>query len=115
MKPVMNHKIIEVCGLDREILKDFNSIIPSIQKLILKTDLKVLKIESHNFSPQGVTALFILSSSHLAVHTWPEYGYLHIDFLTCSPTLENLELKRAVMEIWGLPQENIEVREVKYG
>jgi len=36
------------------------------------------------FSPKGITLVYILSESHLVIHTWPELGTAHIDLVTCS-------------------------------
>lgn len=46
-------------------------------------ELKVVKTISHVFDPLGVTLVFILSQSHLAIHTWPEAGILHLDLVSC--------------------------------
>jgi S-adenosylmethionine decarboxylase len=43
----------------------------------------LLSLTSHNFTPQGVTALALLSESHLSIHTWPELGYAAVDAFTC--------------------------------
>ena len=37
----------------------------------------------HEFEPQGVTGVIVLSESHLSIHTWPETGYAAVDFYTC--------------------------------
>jgi S-adenosylmethionine decarboxylase len=37
----------------------------------------------HHFSPHGVSGAVIIAESHLAVHTWPEYGYAAVDLFTC--------------------------------
>ena len=37
----------------------------------------------HEFSPQGVTGILLLTESHLSIHTWPEKAYAAIDFYTC--------------------------------
>lgn len=42
-----------------------------------------LKISIYKFSPQGITGLVLLAESHIAVHTWPEIGYVAIDIFTC--------------------------------
>ena len=39
---------------------------------------------SEKFDPQGVTALLLLTTSHIAIHTWPEEGAALLDILTCS-------------------------------
>lgn len=38
---------------------------------------------SHSFHPQGVTALGLIAESHVAIHTWPEFGYAAVDVFTC--------------------------------
>lgn len=39
-------------------------------------------IEKH-FKPQGYTALFLLSESHLAIHTFPEEKQTYIELSSC--------------------------------
>lgn len=54
------------------------------QSIIGDLDLNVVKKFSHIFFPQGITLIYILSESHLIIHTWPESGFIHIDMVTCS-------------------------------
>ena len=37
----------------------------------------------HVFSPHGVSGVVVVEESHLAVHTWPEYGYAAVDYFSC--------------------------------
>jgi S-adenosylmethionine decarboxylase len=37
----------------------------------------------HHFNPHGVSGAVIIAESHLAIHTWPEYGYAAVDVFTC--------------------------------
>jgi len=37
----------------------------------------------HQFAPHGVSGIAMIAESHLAIHTWPEYGYMAADFFTC--------------------------------
>lgn len=39
-------------------------------------------IEKH-FNPQGYTALFLLSESHFAIHTFPEKSKTYIELSSC--------------------------------
>lgn len=42
-------------------------------------------VEKH-FDPQGYTALFLLSESHFAIHTFPEAGQTYIELSSCIKT-----------------------------
>ncbi len=42
-------------------------------------------IEKH-FEPQGYTALFLLSESHFAIHTFPEENQTYIELSSCIKT-----------------------------
>lgn len=42
-----------------------------------------LESVSHNFMNGGITALLIISESHISVHTWPERNLVLIDIFTC--------------------------------
>lgn len=46
----------------------------------------LLKLVSHKFQPQGVTAIALLAESHISIHSYPEYGYAAIDCFTCGET-----------------------------
>ena len=114
-KPYIEHKVIELFGLDSEFLKKSKLMLPKIRAFVDKTKLKVLKENYHDFTPYGTTIVLVLSSSHLAVHTWPEHNYLHIDLVTCAKINSDDELRIAIEEIFGIKGQNIKIREIKYG
>lgn len=37
----------------------------------------------HRFEPIGVSAIAVITTSHISVHTWPEYGYAAVDIFSC--------------------------------
>lgn len=37
----------------------------------------------HVFAGGGVTGFLLLSESHIALHTYPEFGYLALDIFSC--------------------------------
>ena len=37
----------------------------------------------HRFKGGGLTGYLLLSESHIAFHTYPEYGYLALDIFSC--------------------------------
>jgi len=45
----------------------------------------------HQFEPQGVTGTVLLAESHLAIHTWPEFGFVTVDVYVCNLATDNSE------------------------
>lgn len=43
----------------------------------------------HQFQPQGVTGTVLLAESHLAIHTWPESGFVTLDVYVCNYLEDN--------------------------
>ena len=48
-----------------------------------KAEATVINSTFHHFSPYGVSGVVVIQESHLAIHTWPEYGYAAVDVFTC--------------------------------
>ena len=48
----------------------------------------ILNVSEHQFNPNGVTVLVLLAESHLAIHTWPEYGEAAVDVFTCGESTD---------------------------
>ena len=46
-------------------------------------DLTLIDVFVHRFSPHGISAVAVVAESHLAIHTWPEHGYLAADVFSC--------------------------------
>merc|ERR1711920_548769 len=53
-------------------------------------DLTPIGNVSHQFSPQGVTALLLVSESHLSAHTWPELEYAVLDVCSCKELTDSV-------------------------
>lgn len=80
-------------------------------KVVEGLQLAVLREADHDFPGGGLTRVLILSQSHLICHTWPEYGFIHIDLMTCSPGLK-FDLLRPILEKFS-PKELL-IQELKY-
>ncbi len=50
---------------------------------LISSDLTILDIYNHNYAPFGYSIIAILETSHTALHTWPEHGYISIDIFIC--------------------------------
>ena len=69
-------------------IKPFDNFLEFVEELadnmISDLDLKVVKKMSHIFSPAGITLAYILSQSHLILHTYPENSVIHVDLVMCA-------------------------------
>ena len=111
-RPLVKHYIIEVFGLDRKDLLHTKSIKRKVDKLIKAFDLKILGKLVYDFKPFGATYLFVLSDSHLAIHTWPENNYLHIDLFVCSTADLKQDVKKVIESVFET--KNYKIRQIPY-
>ena len=51
--------------------------------------LTVVGDSFHQFEPQGVTGTVLLAESHIAIHTWPEAGFVTVDVYVCNLQTDN--------------------------
>ena len=81
--------------------------------LVREMELTVVKKLSHSFQPSGETIAYILSQSHLVIHSWPKDGFLHLDLVVCVER-SLADFKKALNKgVSGLKVASIKVQEVK--
>ena len=79
------HIVSDLYGCDPQKLMRTEEIEKMIETTIRESGLNKIKSYFHQFKPYGVTGFVLLSESHLAVHTWPEHGYVSLDVYSCGP------------------------------
>ena len=82
MDPLGRHLLAELweCGAA---INDAPSVERAMREAVARSGATLLHLQVHAFQPQGITALAMLSESHLSLHTWPERGYAAADLFTC--------------------------------
>ncbi|TAE61406.1 MAG: adenosylmethionine decarboxylase [Bacteroidetes bacterium] len=104
--------VIEMRGCAYDRLNDREALLQLLHKAAKAADVHVLGEMSHQFDPQGVTAILLLSESHLSIHTWPEKGYASADFFTCGSNSKPWLALAIFKEV--LQPRQTEVRELKH-
>jgi S-adenosylmethionine decarboxylase len=66
-----------------DLLNDKNRIKQLLTSICEKQSFKILGELDHIFTPQGCSIIFLLSESHISVHTFPERNHLSFDIYTC--------------------------------
>jgi S-adenosylmethionine decarboxylase len=59
------------------------------RRVVEDAGLTIVGDRFHQFEPQGVTGTVLLAESHLAIHTWPESGFVTLDVYVCNYTTDN--------------------------
>ncbi len=77
------HCILELYDCPPGLLNDETFVTNALREAVDHGMATLLHEVSHRFTPQGVTALGLIAESHVAIHTWPEYGYAAVDVFTC--------------------------------
>ena len=84
MDTYSRHCILELWECDVQFLNDRQHIEKAMVEAALEAGAEVREVAFHNFAPQGVSGVVIISESHLAIHTFPEHRYASIDVFTLS-------------------------------
>ena len=83
MSALGNHILVEFMGCDPNIMNDVSTIERDMVGAAQKAGATVINSTFHHFNPFGVSGVVVIQESHLAIHTWPEYGYAAVDLFTC--------------------------------
>lgn len=107
------HFLIEFFGCVTEQLDDIAFWKRILTKAIEESDISILSEHFYQFTPHGITGYMLLSASHIAIHTWPEYGYAACDVFSCGG---EDEIKGIVKHIKSeLRHEKIKTKRLKRG
>jgi len=79
IKNIKNHKLLNAPNL----------IIDLLDNICQSYNYKILQKSQHIFEPQGFTTLYLLSESHISIHTFPENNYAAVDIYTCRQYQDN--------------------------
>lgn len=119
---------VDFFDCDKVLLNDQDAIEKLMISAAKASKATVVKSLFHKFNPYGVSGVVVISESHLAIHTWPEYGFASVDVFTCGPVVdprvcqrhlakalkssrsEYHEFKRGILRLEGLSHKPIAVQ-----
>ena len=82
-EPLGTHCLLDLFGCDRSRLDDPEWLAHLLAQGAAMAGANVLSAHHHRFEPHGVSAICVLSESHISIHTWPEHGTASADVYTC--------------------------------
>lgn len=95
------HLMIEANGCNFEKLTDIKLLTDLLDKLPIKMDMtKVMPPYVFEYKGEvpddwGLSGIVIIAESHLAIHTFPDKGFITVDIFSC----KDFDVKMAVNEI----------------
>lgn len=89
---VGRHLIAECWGCNERIFSE-TAIQKALEEAVRETGATLLRLFIHTFEPHGVSAVAVISESHIFIHTWPEKRYLALDAFTCGNTVPEKALE----------------------
>lgn len=81
--PIVRQWVVEGIGIHGSLLDSEVGLGKAADLFCEKLEVTVLERLAHRFEPQGWTVVYMLAESHIAIHSWPERRYIHIDIVTC--------------------------------
>ena len=113
MRALGHHLLTEFYGCDHDILNDVGQIKDLMDQAAVLSGASIVESIFHRYSPHGVSGVVVIEESHLAIHTWPEYGYAAVDLFTCGDTVDPWKAHEFLKE--SLAPQSTSTQEVKRG
>ena len=77
------HCIADLWECDKKTLNNKKEIKKILKQAAIFSGATPLKYQDFKFTPNGLTGVWILSESHVSIHTYPDKNYAHVDIFTC--------------------------------
>jgi S-adenosylmethionine decarboxylase len=104
------HIMLDFDNVDFDLLEDTIYIKKLMNDIAIEEKFVVLHKVYHKFDPQGFTLLFLLSTSHFSIHTYPEYNKCSIDLYSCDM---NVDYNNVINKLKsGLKSDNFKLHQV---
>lgn len=96
VKNLGTHLLMDFYGCDREIIDSTEDVRRHLMRAARNANATIVQDVFHTFSPQGVSGVVVIAESHIAIHTWPEFGCASVDVFSCSDKIHP-EIVRAYL------------------
>jgi S-adenosylmethionine decarboxylase len=85
------HMICDFKCIKNEILlNNMEQLNLMLKKICNDNDFQILNEIQYKFEPIGCSIIFLLSESHLSIHTFPEKNHMSFDIYTCRQYKDNI-------------------------
>lgn len=90
----------KLMGCPVEVLRDEKFLNKVVESMVSELEMNVVKKMSHYYGP-GVSVVFLVSESHVSIHTYPEFNLANVEIESCkesSDVLKGLEVAISMLK-----------------
>jgi len=113
------HLICDIKNIKNlSLLNDIDGLKNMFDYICEKYDYHILHKVQHQFEPHGVTIIYMLSESHMSIHTFPEKEYAALDIYTCREYKDNsvyLDIQEYLKKMFESSDDSFTIVEREYG
>lgn len=113
MHALGRHVLLELYDCDAEVLKDLEKVREEMVEAARRAQATIVTVTFHEFNPFGISGVVVISTSHLSIHTWPEYRYAAVDIFSCGEVVQPQAAIDHLTQVFGA--ERISVVEFQRG
>jgi len=112
-KVLGRHIYGELYGCDPDILSDEEKLVEVVREAAVVGGFTLLDVKYWKINP-GVSVVGIVLESHIAIHTWPEYGFATVDVYTCGVKGDPFAAYKHIVERLGAEKYSMKVVDRSY-
>lgn len=113
MKALGRQILVEYYDCDARVINDVSEVEDILLTGTKNAKASIISHNFHKFSPHGVSGTVVIAESHVAIHTWPEYGYAAVDIFTCGETIDPWVIQEYIKD--AFKSKNVSSIEMKRG
>lgn len=105
------HIVVDLFGVNPKLISEVEVTKKILDEAIERSKLISIKSFFHQFSPHGVSCIYLLATSHVSLHSWPEIGYAALDIFVCDKDEKAFKFLEVIKE--KFKPEKIETQIIK--
>jgi S-adenosylmethionine decarboxylase proenzyme len=82
---------LENCRIDKNLFSDESFVKKVFDEIVKKLNMTFIDKLSFKFNPHGLSMLYLIAESHIAIHTWPEHKLIDLEIVTCKEDANAIE------------------------
>jgi len=115
MNVIGTHLLITVQNLpNASVLNTVDGVKPLLQTIVDRCALNVVSEAGYQFEPIGATYVYVLSESHMSIHTYPEKNAAYMDIFCCNPEFDCEAAIETIKDVFNTDSVDYEVVYRKY-